>query len=283
MGAALAIDNPVLAHALDPCGHDLDVLSLQRRIVVIGDEDAAGSDRVIRNQGRLQLRVSDDAPHVLFGQALEEPAQPGACAKNQRVAQFETSPDPPPVELRQPWVAREAVDLPATVRPVGIRGSTQLTLRWNNGQVVPCLPGDCGTNWMALAAMPITATRFPRRSSSWFQLRRVEHRSVERLEPRDVRDFRPVQLATACSRTTSAISSPPAGRRAPRPSGPVVQVTEVTSVTEPEVRLDTVLLRTIGPSTRGSRVARRTCGSSRSSGRTRSCTGATARRRRRPG
>ena len=88
------------------------------------------------------------------------------------------------------------------------RGITQGAVRWNRCSV-ETRGWICGTNWIALAPVPITATRSPSRSWSWSQVGGVE-------------DRRPRIVAGPGSRAASARAA--ARRRRPgrgRASGPL--------------------------------------------------------------
>ena len=242
MSAALAIDNPVLAHALDPCGHDLDVLSLQRRIVVIGDEDAAGSYRVVRNQGRLQLRVRDDAPHVLLCHALEEPAQPGSGVEDDRVTQLEIAPDPPPVELCQPGMAREAVDLLPAIGTIHARDHP-VGAALKHGQVLHLL-GDLRDELDGAGRVADNRSALAREVVFVVPARRVELLSPEVSESRDVRHFGAVQLPDGADQHLCLSIFPSPGPKPPHGGG-FVEVSGHDLRAEPDVRHDAVLLRAV--------------------------------------
>ena len=73
-------------------------------------------------------------------------------------------------------------------------GGHQGGVRW---KTVSCATFGAisGTNWKALAPVPITATRLPFRSTSWRHSGGVEGRAREAVAARDVGQARPVELA----------------------------------------------------------------------------------------
>ena len=139
---------------------------------------------------------------------------------------------------------------------------------------------SAGTNWIALAPVPITATRLPVQVVVVVPARRVKRRALERREARDVGQRRDVERAVAEQQRARLEVLAARGRDAARCRSRV------------EARLGDLPARISGAGagrtcprsargTRGSRPARRTRATTAGSARTRTSTGARARRRRR--
>ena len=139
------------------------------------------------------------------------------------------------------------------------RGMIHGGVRWKRCRR-PTRGWICGTNWIAEAPVPITATRLPSRSWSWSQVRRVEGR-----RPRSARGpagrgstarsagRSPSTSACAVERRRARSRGASAGRR--RPSSRLEQL-----VAEADVRQDAVALaRSRAGSPRSRAAARRCC------------------------
>ena len=113
---------------------------------------------------------------------------------SERLKQLGDLPGQPPAE---PLAAREPVEGPVVQRGVGAVRLGQHVRRGalEDGQLGRRRPRSPGTNWIALAPAPTTATRWPVRSRSWSHAGRVERGPGERVEPGQVGHHRPVQLA----------------------------------------------------------------------------------------
>ena len=63
---------PRLGHPLDPLGLDLDVVPLQRGVVVVGDQDPLAAHDVVGRHLAAQLGVGDLPADVKSGEPLGE-------------------------------------------------------------------------------------------------------------------------------------------------------------------------------------------------------------------
>ena len=137
---------------------------------------------------------------------------------------------------------------------------------------------DAGTNWIAEAPVPTTATRWPVRSWSWCHARRVERRALEVVEAGDVGEVGSLS-GPGRRDSTSAVTVPARSRVARaarrRPSG-----ASVTSRSKRTMRRRRRSARRTRAGRRGSPAGARRSGSSPGSARRRTSRGATGRRRR---
>ena len=95
-GAAVAGHDRVLGHALDRAHHDLDVVPVERLVVVVGDEDALAADRVVGHEHALQRRIGHRRADVLLGHAGDHAAHEAVPAED-REALLVLEPEPPAV------------------------------------------------------------------------------------------------------------------------------------------------------------------------------------------
>ena len=141
-----------------------------------------------------------------------------------------------------------------------------------------------GTNWIAEAPVPITATRWPARSWSWSHRAEWNIVPAKRVEPGDVGDGRLAERAAVASirrpgaDVLAARWCRAASAGAPRPSA-----APVDGVAEAQVRSRGRTGRRTRAGSPGSRAGRENVRTSPGSARRRTSTGATARRRRSPG
>ena len=136
--------------------------SLERRVEVVGDQHPLAAERVVGGELAPQLRVGDLPPQVRLGAALEQLHQPRALdeAEHERLAA-------PVLERRGRAAGGRGSGAAAGARAGRsggrVRGAIQAGVRWKRWSS-PTSGWICGTNWIAEAPVPITATRLPRRS-----------------------------------------------------------------------------------------------------------------------
>ena len=276
---AVAGDDRVLAHLGDAVGDELDVVAPERRIPLVRGQDPLAADRVAGLDLAPQLGVGDLAVHVLAGDPLDDLHQPRLLdeAEHEQLATRSRCR-----RGRAAAAAGSGGTGARSQREIGrsVWGMIHGAVRWKTC-ICSTSGAIAGTNWIAEAPVPITATRLPVDVVVVVPLRGVEHAALEAVQALDVGRLGIAQRAGGGDQHAGAER-----RRASVSTRPALLVLVPVGAGDRRAEAD-VSARRRSPRRRAagrprSRAAWSRCASSPGWARTRRSRGATGRRSRSP-